>query len=87
MAAIARWTNLAETTFLLTPSHPSAEYRLRIFTISRELPFAGRSSPHPLRRRPLVVRRAAAAARRPRNRIRGPCSCRRAACRAAPSGK
>ncbi|WP_372660973.1 PhzF family phenazine biosynthesis protein [Amycolatopsis kentuckyensis] len=44
MAAIARWTNLAETTFLLTPSHPSADYRLRIFTISRELPFAGHAT-------------------------------------------
>ncbi|ANZ40291.1 phenazine biosynthesis protein PhzF [Lentzea guizhouensis] len=41
MAAFARWTNLAETTFLLTPSDPAADYRLRIFTISRELPFAG----------------------------------------------
>ncbi|MFJ7217805.1 PhzF family phenazine biosynthesis protein [Amycolatopsis sp. NPDC098790] len=41
MAAIARWTNLAETTFLLSPSLPSADYRLRIFTTSRELPFAG----------------------------------------------
>ncbi|MGW5748725.1 PhzF family phenazine biosynthesis protein [Amycolatopsis sp. NPDC003861] len=44
MAAIARWTNLAETTFLLTPSHASADYRLRIFTISRELPFAGHAT-------------------------------------------
>lgn len=41
MAAFARWTNLAETTFLLPPSSPDADYRLRIFTISRELPFAG----------------------------------------------
>ncbi|WP_436498159.1 PhzF family phenazine biosynthesis protein [Actinokineospora sp. HUAS TT18] len=41
MAAFARWTNLSETTFLLSPSHPAADYRLRIFTISRELPFAG----------------------------------------------
>ncbi|HEX7301271.1 PhzF family phenazine biosynthesis protein [Lentzea sp.] len=41
MAAFARWTNLAETTFLLSPDSPEADYRLRIFTISRELPFAG----------------------------------------------
>jgi PhzF family phenazine biosynthesis protein len=41
MAEFARWTNLAETTFLLPPTTPAADYRLRIFTISRELPFAG----------------------------------------------
>jgi PhzF family phenazine biosynthesis protein len=41
MAAMARWTNLSETTFLLTPTDPSADYRLRIFTPTRELPFAG----------------------------------------------
>jgi PhzF family phenazine biosynthesis protein len=41
MAAFARWTNLSETTFLLTPSEPSADYRVRIFTPQRELPFAG----------------------------------------------
>ncbi|MFC3897415.1 PhzF family phenazine biosynthesis protein [Lentzea rhizosphaerae] len=41
MAKFARWTNLAETTFLLPPTTPAADYRLRIFTISRELPFAG----------------------------------------------
>ena len=41
MAAFARWTNLSETTFLLTPSDPGADYRLRIFTPVRELPFAG----------------------------------------------
>ncbi len=37
----ANWTNLSETTFLLPPSHPEADYRVRIFTTSRELPFAG----------------------------------------------
>ncbi|MGV8804844.1 MAG: PhzF family phenazine biosynthesis protein [Polaromonas sp.] len=37
----ARWTNLSETTFLLPPSHPSADYRVRIFTPGGELPFAG----------------------------------------------
>lgn len=41
MAATARWTNLSETTFLLAPTDPGADYRLRIFTPSRELPFAG----------------------------------------------
>ncbi|KAJ1684547.1 hypothetical protein LUZ63_020302 [Rhynchospora breviuscula] len=41
MAAFARWTNLSETTFLLRPSDPRADYRLRIFTPGRELPFAG----------------------------------------------
>ena len=41
MAAFARWTNLSETTFLLTPTDPGADYRLRIFTPTRELPFAG----------------------------------------------
>ncbi|MDE1194082.1 MAG: PhzF family phenazine biosynthesis protein [Pseudomonas sp.] len=41
MAAFARWTNLSETTFLLSPKHPDADYRVRIFTTTRELPFAG----------------------------------------------
>ena len=41
MAAFARWTNLSETTFLLPPTEPGADYRLRIFTPVRELPFAG----------------------------------------------
>lgn len=41
MAAFARWTNLSETTFLLTPRDASADYRLRIFTPGGELPFAG----------------------------------------------
>ena len=41
MAAFARWTNLSETTFLLQPQDPAADYRLRIFTPARELPFAG----------------------------------------------
>ncbi|QNK00696.1 PhzF family phenazine biosynthesis protein [Dyella telluris] len=41
MAAIARWTNLSETTFVLKPTDPSADYRVRIFTTVRELPFAG----------------------------------------------
>ncbi len=37
----ANWTNLSETTFLLPPTKPGADYRVRIFTPSRELPFAG----------------------------------------------
>jgi PhzF family phenazine biosynthesis protein len=41
MADFARWTNLSETTFLSTPTEKRADYRLRIFTPSRELPFAG----------------------------------------------
>src|ERR1700742_506306 len=39
--AFARWTNLSETTFLLPPTHPEADYRVRIFTPGGELPFAG----------------------------------------------
>jgi PhzF family phenazine biosynthesis protein len=41
MAALARWTNFSETTFLLPPTDPGADYRVRIFTPARELPFAG----------------------------------------------
>lgn len=41
MAAFARWTNLSETTFLLPPTNPEADYRVRIFTPGGELPFAG----------------------------------------------
>ena len=41
MADFARWTNLSETTFLLTPRNPQADYRVRIFTTLKELPFAG----------------------------------------------
>jgi PhzF family phenazine biosynthesis protein len=37
----ARWTNLAETTFVLPPTRPEADYRVRIFTPVLELPFAG----------------------------------------------
>jgi PhzF family phenazine biosynthesis protein len=40
MQAIARWTNLSETTFLLPPERAGADYRLRIFTPAAELPFA-----------------------------------------------
>jgi PhzF family phenazine biosynthesis protein len=41
MQAIARWTNLSETTFVLPPTTNEADYRLRIFTPRSELPFAG----------------------------------------------
>lgn len=41
MAAFARWTNLSETTFLLPPTRPTADYAVRIFTTTGELPFAG----------------------------------------------
>jgi len=37
----AHWTNLSETTFLLPPSNPAADYAVRIFTPTLELPFAG----------------------------------------------
>lgn len=41
MQAFACWTNLSETTFLLRPTDPAADYRVRIFTPGGELPFAG----------------------------------------------
>jgi PhzF family phenazine biosynthesis protein len=41
MQRFARWTNLSETTFVLSPTRPDADYRVRIFTPVLELPFAG----------------------------------------------
>ena len=41
MQAIARWTNLSETTFVCKPEHPDADYRLRIFCPASEMRFAG----------------------------------------------
>jgi PhzF family phenazine biosynthesis protein len=41
MQRFTRWTNLSEATFLLPPADPSADYRVRIFEPTRELPFAG----------------------------------------------
>lgn len=41
MQAIANWTNLSETTFVLPASAVGADYHLRIFTPRAELPFAG----------------------------------------------
>lgn len=41
MRRFAAWTNLAETTFLMPPQDPEADYKVRIFTPVREMPFAG----------------------------------------------
>jgi PhzF family phenazine biosynthesis protein len=41
MHQFANWTNLSETTFVLPPTEPGADYRVRIFTPMAELPFAG----------------------------------------------
>ncbi|MGO2002909.1 PhzF family phenazine biosynthesis protein [Arthrobacter rhombi] len=41
MLRFANWTNLAETTFVLPPTDPAADYSVRIFTTTTELPFAG----------------------------------------------
>jgi PhzF family phenazine biosynthesis protein len=44
MQAFAAWANLSETIFLLPPTTPAADYRVRIFTPRQELPFAGHPS-------------------------------------------
>lgn len=41
MAAFSAWTNLSECTFMLPPTDPAADYRVRIFSLTTELPFAG----------------------------------------------
>ncbi|QJU58038.1 PhzF family phenazine biosynthesis protein [Sphingomonas sp. AP4-R1] len=41
MQRITRWLNLSETAFLLPPIAAEADYRVRIFTLAHELPFAG----------------------------------------------
>jgi PhzF family phenazine biosynthesis protein len=41
MAGISAWTNLSECTFVLEPTSPGADYRVRIFSLTNELPFAG----------------------------------------------
>jgi PhzF family phenazine biosynthesis protein len=41
MQRFTRWMNLSETTFLLPPTTAEADYRVRIFTLPHELPFAG----------------------------------------------
>ena len=44
MQALAAWTNLSETIFMLPPTNAVADYRVRIFTPRQELPFAGHPS-------------------------------------------
>jgi PhzF family phenazine biosynthesis protein len=44
MQAIAKWTRLPETTFVLPPTQPGASYRIRMFSPRREVPFAGHPS-------------------------------------------
>src|SRR5690606_33920103 len=44
MQAFAGWTNLVDTTFVLPPSTPDADYHVRIFTPRKEIPFAGHPS-------------------------------------------
>lgn len=41
MQHITRWMNLSETVFFQSPTHPDADYKVRIFTLTEELPFAG----------------------------------------------
>ncbi len=41
MAAFSAWTNLSECTFVLPSTDPAADYRVRIFSLTTELPFAG----------------------------------------------
>lgn len=41
MQRFTRWTNLSEATFVLPATTPEADYRVRIFTLEREMPFAG----------------------------------------------
>ncbi len=41
MQGFTDWTHLSEATFVLPPTHPEADYRLRIFCPGQELPFAG----------------------------------------------
>jgi PhzF family phenazine biosynthesis protein len=41
MQSIVSWTNLSETTFVCAPTDQRADYRLRILTPKRALPFAG----------------------------------------------
>ena len=44
MQAIARWTRRPETTFVFAPTHAGADYRVRMFSPQREVPFAGHPS-------------------------------------------
>ena len=59
MQRFAHWANLSETTFVLPPSTAEADYRVRIFTPGRELPFAQlrkRRATSPFRSRSASVR-------------------------------
>ncbi|MDQ1816966.1 PhzF family phenazine biosynthesis protein [Massilia sp. CCM 9210] len=61
MQAMARWTKLSETTFVLTPRDAQADYRVRIFSPDTEFPFAGHptlGTAHALLEAGLVPRRA-----------------------------
>lgn len=41
MKRFSAWTNLSECTFILPPTSPDADYSVRIFSLTTELPFAG----------------------------------------------
>lgn len=41
MLEVTRWLNFSETAFVLPPQTEEADYRVRIFTLAGELPFAG----------------------------------------------
>jgi predicted PhzF superfamily epimerase YddE/YHI9 len=41
MTAFSAWNNLSECTFVLPPTDPAADYRVRIFSLATELPFSG----------------------------------------------
>ena len=41
MLTLTQWLGFSETTFVLAPEHPAADYRVRIFYPGGELPFAG----------------------------------------------
>jgi PhzF family phenazine biosynthesis protein len=70
MQAIARWTNLSETTFVLPPTTAEADYGLRIFTPRSELPFAG----HPTLGSAHAILEAGRATPRPGGRLIQQCS-------------
>jgi PhzF family phenazine biosynthesis protein len=70
MQAIASWTHLSETTFVLNPTTAEADYRLRIFTPRSELPFAG----HPTLGSAHAVLEAGRAVLRERGRLMQECA-------------
>lgn len=61
MARFSAWTNLSECTFLLPPTSPDADYKVRIFSLTTELPFAG----HPTLGSAAAWLRAGGVSRRP----------------------